>query len=146
MPTAKEFVIWDDKYNVGIGFMDDQHQKLVGFTNELHKGVFALEHDGYSKSREESFKEGVRAAVDYVKVHFAAEEELMRSMNYPKYAEHKGHHEEFVRRVLQDVARFGTGDKRVGMQFVYFLRDWLLEHIAIVDKEMSAYAKSKGIK
>jgi hemerythrin len=140
----EDFLSWDDRYNVGLGFMDEQHIRLVEIANDLHKGIFALEHEGFEKSRSESFSEGMSAAVEYVKTHFSAEEELMRAIDYPQYAEHKGAHEEFVRRVLQAGMRFQRGDSQVGRQFVYFLRDWLLEHIAIVDKALAVYARSKG--
>jgi hemerythrin len=146
MSLVKEgFLSWSDRYNVGLDFVDEQHRKIIDIANDLHKGTFALEHEGVEKSRSEAFRDGMSAAVEYVKTHFSAEEEFMRSLNYPQYAEHKGLHEEFIRRLLQDAARFEAGDQRVGLQFVYFLRDWLLEHIAIVDKVLAAYARSKGI-
>ena len=145
MALAKEdFVTWSDRYNVGISFMDEQHRKIIDIANDLHKGIFALENESAEKSKGESFKAGIRAAVDYVKEHLSIEEEMMRSIDYPQYTEHKKAHEEFIRRVLQDAARFEAGDRRVGMQFVYFLRDWLLEHIAVVDKGLALYARSKG--
>jgi hemerythrin-like metal-binding protein len=140
MPLPAEgFIAWSDRYSVGISFMDEQHYRLVELANELYESLFA---DADEKL--ETFKECMSAAVSYVKVHFSAEEELMRAVGYPQFADHKGAHEEFVRRVLQAGLRFEKGDPQVGRQFVFFLRDWLLEHIAVVDKRLASYAKSKG--
>jgi hemerythrin len=92
---------------------------------------------------EESFIKSVRAAVEYTKVHFSTEEELMRKINYPDFQTHKLQHEDFARRILEDVKSFESGDRKIGMKFVQFLRDWLLEHIAVVDKAFALYAKKQ---
>ena len=139
----EQFLVWNDRYSVGIDFMDEQHRRLVEFANELYDGVFAaLEASEFKKKREESFKACMSASVDYVKTHFSAEEDLMRSLGYPKFPEHKTAHEEFVRQVLEVSQRFEKGDQQMGKHFVYFLRDWLLEHIGVVDKELGMYAKN----
>jgi len=146
---SQGFVSWADQYSVGIEIMDEQHRKLVEITNDLHKSQFVShfeKSENTTKDELEGFINSLKAAVEYVKVHFSTEENLMRATNFPGYAAHKARHEEFARRVLQDLGRFNAGEKRVGMQFVYFLRDWLLEHIAVVDKDFALYAKSKGAK
>ncbi|MDR2735048.1 MAG: bacteriohemerythrin [Spirochaetota bacterium] len=147
---GQDYVTWSERYDVGISFMDEQHRKIVDIINELHRSLFALKLDETEEEKEkekaEGIKKSIHAAVEYVKVHFSAEEEVMRKIEYPKFPAHKARHEDFARRMLQDVMRFSSGDKRVGMQLVTFLRDWLLEHIAVADKDLALYAKSKGMK
>ncbi|MDR2735047.1 MAG: bacteriohemerythrin [Spirochaetota bacterium] len=156
MPENKEnkqeqaFITWNEQYDGGLAIMDEQHRKIVDVINELYRAVFALKVDGTAEEKEkekaEGIKKSIRAAVEYVKVHFSTEETIMRKLDYPRYPEHKTRHEDFARRVLQDVMRFESGDRRVGMQLVAFLRDWLLEHIAVADKDLALYAKNKGLK
>ena len=35
---ADEFVVWEDRFNVGIVMIDEQHRRLVDFTNALFDG------------------------------------------------------------------------------------------------------------
>jgi hemerythrin len=129
--------------------MDEQHHKIIDIANELYRAVFAIKGgpgEDQQAEIDEGIKKSMRGAVDYVKTHFSTEEEMQRKIEYPTYHEHKARHDEFTRRIIQDVVRFEAGDKRVGLQLVAFLRDWLLEHIAVVDKELARYARTKGIK
>jgi len=147
---GQDYVSWNVRYEVGIGFMDEQHRKIIDIINELYQSLFVADMGGTEQEKEKeasaAIKKSIRAAVEYVKVHFSTEEAIMNKISFPRYAEHKARHEDFARRVLQDVVRFESGDKRVGMQLVTFLRDWLLEHVAVSDKDLAVYAKSKGIR
>lgn len=146
----EEYVTWSERYEVGLSFIDEQHHKIIDIINELHSAVYVLGVDGTEEEKErersEGIKKSMRAAVEYVKVHFSNEENIMRKLEYPQFHEHKARHDDFTRRIIQDVMRFEAGDKRVGMQLVGFLRDWLLEHIAVVDKYLAMFARSKGMK
>ncbi|MDR0452273.1 MAG: bacteriohemerythrin [Treponema sp.] len=121
-------VEWDDKYSVGIALIDDQHKELVRLTNELYLGCRA----GDDESKD-FFLKAVRSVLDYTKFHFSAEEKLMGTIKYPKYAEHKKEHEDFVREMVNDVKSFQDGKKFVPNNFVRYLKDWVLSHIAISD-------------
>jgi len=147
---GQDYVSWNERYDVGLAVMDEQHHKIVDVINELHEAVFALK-DGASAEEQEKIKaegirKSIRGAAEYIKVHFSTEEAIMKKIEYPKYHEHKARHDDFTRRVIQDVARFESGDRRVGMQLVAFLRDWLLEHIAVADKDLALAAKGKGMR
>jgi hemerythrin len=128
------FVEWDDRYSVGIQLIDDQHKELIRLTNELYKGCLA--GDAAARSY---FMTAVKGTVDYVKYHFAAEEKLLENAKYPDIAEHKKQHELFVKQILDDVQSFQGGKKFVPNVFVRFLRDWILSHIAVMDKCYSVY-------
>jgi len=138
---ADDFVVWEDRFNVGIVMIDEQHRRLVDFTNALF--------DGCRQGKEganEAFRKVLRDVVAYVKVHFSSEEQLMQEMGWDGFAAHKKQHEEFVRRVLEDVANFEGGQNFVPNLFVRFLRDWLLEHIAVADHEFSGWDIPRGAK
>ena len=140
----QEYITWVDTFNVGIAIIDSQHRKLVEVVNELHSGTNTATGDENKEKREASFRAAMRAAVEYVRVHFATEELLMKKYNYPDTVAHKAQHTEFVRRVLQGAGRFESGHTNEGVHLVIFLRNWLLEHIAITDKNLALYIKKQG--
>ena len=145
-PTEKQvYITWADSFNVGIGIIDSQHQKLVAVVNELHQGVNATHGEQIEEKRAESFRKAMRGAVEYVRVHFSTEETLMKKFNYPDSVVHKAQHAEFVRRVLQGASRFESGHTNEGLHLVIFLRNWLLEHIAISDKNLALFIKKQGM-
>ena len=137
----RDLVSWDKRYAVGITIVDKQHRKLFGITNELYRAIHSSTDQ---KGMEASFIKSVHETVEYVKEHFATEEELMRATAYPGYATHKAEHEDFARRILNDVATYEGGDTKVIIKFVHFLQSWLVEHIAVTDKALGSHAKNKG--
>jgi hemerythrin len=81
----------------------------------------------------------VKGTVDYVKYHFRAEGKLMENVKFPESAEHKRQHEDFVKQILEDVQSFQEGKKFIPNVFVRFLKDWILSHIAVLDKRYASY-------
>jgi hemerythrin len=135
MPDETTVLVeWDDKYSVGIPLIDEQHKELIRLTNELYRGC--LTGDDTARA---FFFNAVRGAMDYVKYHFSAEEKILENVNYPYLAEHKKAHEDFVLKMVEDVKSFQGGRKFVPNNFVRFLKDWILSHIAIVDTRYAKY-------
>jgi hemerythrin len=127
-------VEWDAKFSVGIPLIDEQHKKLIELTNGLYQGCLA----GDDAAREFFFK-AIRSALDYVNYHFSAEEKLLENVKYPELAQHRKQHEDFVRRMVEDVKSFQDGRKFVPNNFVRYLKDWILSHIAIMDTKYARY-------
>ncbi|MDR0399905.1 MAG: bacteriohemerythrin [Treponema sp.] len=135
MPDESAILVeWDDKYSVGIPLINDQHKELIRLTNELYQGCLA----GDDQARDFFFN-AIHGAMDYVKYHFSAEEKMMENIKYPRLEEHKKEHEDFVRKMLEDVKSFQGGKKFVPNNFVRFLKDWILSHIAISDIQYARY-------
>jgi hemerythrin len=134
MYDDKSLVEWDNRYLVGIQMIDDQHKELIELTNNLYAGC--LKGDETARIY---FKEAIHGAVDYVKFHFAAEEKLLESVQYPDLQDHKKHHETFVKKIIEDVKSFESGKSFVPNEFVRYLKDWILTHIALMDKKYAAY-------
>ena len=132
--TAQNFVEWDDRFSVGVPLIDSQHKQLLEMTNELY---LACRYS--STSAKEQFKKTAHGAVVYVKYHFSTEEQIMEKTAYPEMGPHKKAHAEFVQKVLTDVASFEKGKQFIPYQFVRFLRDWILSHIAITDSKMGNF-------
>ena len=132
-----DFVSWENTYSIGIRIVDDQHKQLLILTNTLYD--VCCSHGHRHEVTHERFKETIQSTVDYAVMHFAMEEKLMDKTNYPGMANHKNEHKQFVYKVLKNVNDFKEGKTFVPNAFVRFLRDWILEHIAIEDKKLGEF-------
>jgi hemerythrin len=137
------FVEWEDRYSVGIPAIDRQHKELLNLTNELYNACQLGD-----KEAREHFRSVIHRAVEYVKFHFSAEEQIMERIKYPEIVEHKKQHESFVKTVLENVGEFENGKQFVPNAFVRFLKDWILTHIAMSDQKYHSYItelKHRGV-
>jgi len=135
--TDKDQVKWNDAYALGIKVIDDQHKGLLDIVNDL------FNHASANKEEEhEYFKSVIKQAVDYIKNHFATEEKIMISTKYKGYDEHKKLHEEFILTVIKTAKDFESGKRLTLTSLGYFLKDWVLSHIAVVDKKYCDYFRS----
>ncbi|MDR0550445.1 MAG: bacteriohemerythrin [Spirochaetaceae bacterium] len=128
------FVAWESRYAIGIPLIDKEHKELLTLTNELYEAC----REGDEAARG-LFKDVVRRTVQYVKYHFSHEEQILESITYPELAPHKREHENFVKKVLEEVKNFEDGKTFVPNTFVRYLRDWILSHIAVSDKKYAEY-------
>ena len=129
---------WQNSYSVGIKMFDKQHMELINLTNKLYSSCF--ENKDLSNF---VFLDTIHDTVDYVKYHFGTEEKVMEKLNYPKFKEHKSEHADFVRQVFARVNDFRSGKANTSIAFVRFLKDWILHHIAVCDKEMGKFVIEK---
>jgi hemerythrin len=119
---------------MGIKVIDDQHKGLLNFVNDL------FNHSTRNEAEERAyFKEVIQQAVQYIKDHFATEEKFMVATKFSGYAAHKKAHDEFTLTVVNSVREFESGKRLVLEKLAYFLKDWVLEHVAVMDTQYAAY-------
>jgi len=138
MPGIKseKLVTWSPAFSVGVKLIDDQHKGLVDLVNDMFSHAVGNEH-----AERAYFKEVIQQAVQYIKVHFATEEKIMLATKFPGYAEHKKTHDDFVLTVVQNIKDFEAGKRLTLTKFTYFLKEWTLTHIAVMDKQYFEYFK-----
>jgi hemerythrin len=119
---------WRDAYNVEVREIDEQHRRLFELVNLLYSGIVF-------ERRIASVEAVLDELVDYARMHFALEESLLRPFHDSGCGEHKAIHDNIVARVLAYQVQFKKGDYKVGMDLLFFLQEWLMEHINTVVKE-----------
>jgi len=133
---SNELVAWSHKLSCGIQLIDDQHKELVALVNDMFKhatGNQTQEHDYFNRV--------IKEVVNYVKVHFATEEKIMLATKFSGYAEHKKAHESFILAVVANIKDFESKKRLTLSSFTRFLKEWILSHIAVMDKQYFEYFK-----
>jgi hemerythrin len=129
---------WSDDYSVGVKQIDDQHKELVDLINRLFDAM------SLGKGREvlESVFDQLRK---YTHVHFQTEERLMVIYGYPNYEEHKKEHEELINQINELKDKFKAGDRKITIEVVDFLKEWLLNHIKKEDQQYKSHFAERGL-
>jgi len=141
LPTSKNHVTWSNTYSMGVKLIDDQHKGLLDFVNDVFNHA-----SGNEKEERAYFALVIQQAVQYIKEHFQAEEKLMIGTKFPGYAAHKKIHDEFTLTVVKSVKDFESGKRLVLEKFAYFLKDWVLSHIAVMDKQYADYFRKIAVR
>lgn len=127
-------VEWDERYSVGIQLIDDQHQELLRLINNFCLAC-AMDDEGAKTN----FMLMIHGLVNYIKYHFAAEEQLLERIKYPDSAAHSRQHKEFIRDILERIENFQRGRAFSLKNFARYIKDWMLTHIALIDKKYATY-------
>jgi len=119
---------WNDSYSVGIASLDAQHKVLINLINRLND----IEQRGGSLT-------DVLNRLDwYVHHHFSFEESLLTAAHYRGLKGHIAEHREFerwLRSSRRAVSAGGAEAREMGKLINDYLKDWLSQHILIVDMD-----------
>jgi hemerythrin-like metal-binding protein len=132
-------VTWNDSYSVKVAQCDEQHKMLFSIINELADAM-------RMGKGQETVGETVVELLQYTKIHFQQEEELMRKAGYPQLAPHQEMHKKFVADVAALRKKADEGESANSVKVLNMLRDWLLNHIQKVDQQYSAHLNAAGIR
>jgi len=131
-------ITWDDSIQFGLWTIDTQHQRWVGFINDLHEAMLVGRGNAIVGLT-------LAAMLDYTRTHFADEETLLRGLEYPGYAKHKALHDALIAKVLNLQQKRETSLTPITLEVMNSLKDWLLDHIKTVDREYVPFLQSKGV-
>jgi len=128
----EELIEWTPAISVGNQTIDDEHRKLIAVINALYLAVkkgeeFAAIETAYGEMME------------YTDYHFAHEQELMISSEYPDYEQHKRQHEAFVERLGKLFDEYRSGGQQTGIDLMSLLGSWWTSHINTSDKKLGAF-------
>ena len=130
---------WNDSYSVSVAGMDAQHKKLFALINQLHDAM------AVGKART-ILGEVINELLDYTRTHFTAEEKLLEKFNYAGLPGQKREHAVFIGKIVDIQEKFKSGSLTVSLEVNQLLRNWLTNHIQVVDKKYASFLKEKGEK
>jgi hemerythrin len=136
-------VKWTEDLSTGIEKIDEQHKELFEKINDLVAAV---------RQSVCKYKIGdvIKFLEDYVVFHFGEEERYMLLFGYPDYPAHKAQHDKFIANFneLKKELPLLEGGKKPGSYDLSVMTnqvvvDWILDHIAKVDKQLGEFLKDK---
>lgn len=130
------YMDWDEKYATNIKDIDEQHKKLFTIINKFFD---ALSNAKGNEVVGEILQEFERYTVE----HFSTEEKKMASKNYPDFATHKKYHEECIQKIKEFIAQHKSGKVHISIATFSFLKDWLMQHVLVVDKKYVPFLAEK---
>jgi hemerythrin-like metal-binding protein len=127
---------WSGDLGVGVDEIDAEHELQIGL-------VRALEGQLGRMPREEAARL-LEQLLDYSRVHFAAEELMMRLHAYPGYGEHEAEHGKLLEQLEEIRKAWGAGQVQPTKELVTALRHWLAEHVQTFDRGLARYLRDPG--
>jgi hemerythrin len=126
-------VVWNGSFLVNFEIIDNQHKGLIDIINDLIQGC-----DKSKAIRDIVFIKTLRKAVEYTQLHFSTEEKYLLQVNYPEFDAQKKEHDAFISEVIKQLKSFEENQNDPAA-LVEFLKNWLLNHIAVMDKKYAPY-------
>ncbi len=123
---------WKDSYCIGNDRIDLQHQQL-----------FALANAVFAATAQPDYRIAAMQLYSYIRTHFADEEALMRSVNYPHYPNHVQMHTAMISRLNSISESLGKNEFR-NAEINAFMNEWLLKHIAHHDTQIAAHIRQRN--
>ncbi len=130
---------WNDKYSLNISLIDEQHKKLFEIIN---KAIIAEKHSKVAKDVLEILDE----MTEYALKHFETEERYMKEFNFPEYQTHRNEHIDFTNNTIDYKNRIVGGDFQIINEILEYLKQWLVNHIQVSDRQFIDCFKKNGIK
>jgi hemerythrin len=121
-----EKIIWDDRFNLQIDEIDQQHRRLVELMNRL----IAIQDE---KASDDDIADILGAMTNYLGYHFDTEEQMMLDHGYPELESHRAEHQTFVTPTAYFIATYREGGASLKNDILLFLKEWLVEHIVKSD-------------
>ena len=128
---------WKKEYEIGVERIDIQHKKLVDIGEQVYK-LIIKDGDHY-----DDIVTLLHELKDYTIYHFKTEEDLFEK--HPEFLKAESHifeHRLFVKKIekyFEDLELIDKEQKKVLLDLMTFISDWLVQHIVGSDKEYAPY-------
>ena len=126
---------WTKEMRIDDGQIDADHKKLISIANK----VLTLEQ---SSKRADELKQLIQDLYEYVKYHFAREEDLMQKLEYPDMKSHQTKHENIILAMNLFLANAQNMDE-ILVNFRKLVSKWVIDHIMNEDKKLQRFMDAK---
>jgi hemerythrin-like metal-binding protein len=129
---------WSRACTVGVQAMDDQHGILMDTVNELRLAAVR-------GSSQERVSELLNRLIQFTRMHFRGEEQLMEQHVFPGLAEHRIEHQRMMAQLLRSSHRARHGEKVQMRPLLGFLRESYAAHIDTIDRKYGTWLNERGV-
>ena len=126
---------WDESFSVNNEEIDRQHQKWIAIMNDLDDSI--MKND--NSENKYTTGDALEAMKEYVRDHFAYEEDYMQKINYPDFTRHRNIHTEFYVQIKNYHVDSKSGKVVLNTEIMKQLVNWLKHHILNEDKKYSTF-------
>lgn len=135
--TSQDLITWSDSFVLGHDTIDRHHKHLVHLCNMFHQAL-------YQSNARGKLDKLLKELVNYVNNHFKYEERFMHQLGYPQLASHTNQHEQFQAKVEALVNQFNAGEHIPKGEVLWFLSNWLTNHILKEDRAYIDFWKQQS--
>ncbi len=128
---------WNHACSVGVRAINDQHGILMDALNELRDAA------GRGGGREQ-VSELLDRLIEFTRMHFASEEQLMQRSGFPGLEEHRKQHQRLMAQILEAAHRLQHGEHAAIGSLVSFLGAWHVKHTELLDRPCAAWLNEQG--
>ena len=129
---------WSDSFLVRVPQIDEHHKQLVLLLNRAYDSFM-----GNAPTAELTIL--IDELIQYTVYHFEAEELLMEEYGYPHLENHKEGHDNLKKSVLELYAALHDGNKAIDLEVLQLLKNWLVSHILMSDKDIGLFISSTSV-
>jgi hemerythrin len=122
-------LFWSDEYKLNIKIIDEQHKQFVAALGELIDAVGNVPMDKVVVDRV------FEKVTSYSIGHFKTEERYFLEFKYEGAQEHIAEHEKFKQKLADLKERYLTHTMEASFDLADYLEDWLINHLAKMDKK-----------
>lgn len=133
-------LIWQDRYNIGVSIIDEEHKKLFSILNRL------FDHKKNEEKSRWVCEEGIKYFKDHAMKHFTEEEAYMAQIHYMGFDTHRRLHDDFRKKTLptleKELKRSNYSEDAVN-HFLGVCAGWLVGHTLTEDRAITGKTISK---
>ncbi len=125
-------------HSASMNAMDDQHGILMDAINELRIAV------GRGCGREKA-SELLDQLIEFMRMHFWSEEQLMEQTGFAELGEHRAEHHRMLAEILQAAHRLQYGQGFELRPLLCELHDEFLQHVDRMDQQYGPWLNQRGV-
>ena len=118
--------------------MDEQHAVLMDTLNEIRLALVR------GQGRDQ-VSEALNRLIEFTRMHFASEEQLLEQHGFPGVAEHRDAHQKLLGQIEETAMRTLHNDEVRTKSMLLFLRDWYMTHMENLDSQYGDWLNRRGI-
>lgn len=133
MKSQPVFIVWKDEYSVNHKELDENHKIAMTIINDLY--------DAHKNAKgQDTVNKILNNLLEYTKMHFSYEEQVMSDCNFPNVSEHASiHNKMFIKTNQLIFLVTSTTGNITTLEILTFLKEWWIDHVLKMDKEYSPY-------